>query len=873
MFWHMSETRKSATLDIPTKLIFNLKNMIKHFLKSLQFRILVITVVAIIPFILFSVFHAEQDRERSIANLKNEALELVNFTLIEESQTIDGTRQLLVSLANLPDEYLTDPVRCKKYLTILLSKYQRYMNLGIVDDKGILFASAQPVENRIDYSKNEFFIEAMQQKGFSVGEYAVDPISLKRIINLGYPALDEKQNVKAVVFVSLGVSYLEEYEKDLEKMFQKERIFMKIDSEGDVLTSNVKSDELTKSVITPSFLNRILEKETGILENGSFNNQKFLFVFASTRSNLFQKTLRLVVGVNKEKFFSDINKRLYSNLLMTAFFFVLILAGVLILSDNYILKIVRKLIKATQEMVNGNLQIRSRVNYDSGELGQLAMTFDRMAESLEEQNKAREKSEGFLRESEERYRLLFENSLDAILLTEPGGNIYSANPAACKMFQKTEEEICRLGRAGLVDISDPRLTTLLEERKRTGKAMGELTMLRKDGTIFPVELSSSIFYDSHGQPKTTMIIRDITERKQAEDALRQSRTLLKTVLSNAPITIFATDDQGLFTLSDGKGLERIGLNPGENIGVSAFDLYGKFPFITESGNVITGLDLLKRILAGESLNVFSELGEIYFDNRIGPLRNASGEIIGIVGVATDITERKKADEKLIRHENELKLLSSELINAHENEKKTLALELHDEIGQALTAMKINLSSVMKNIPNLEGSPNGERLIETDDLLETILSRVHEISLDLRPVMLDVLGFLSTIKSYGKQFSKRTGIEVHIEIKNNAKPDTGQEIHLFRIVQESLTNTAKHAEAQNINIQMETKNNWFCLVIEDDGKGFDIAESGKSLGSSSGIGLIGINERVISMQGEINITSSLQKGTKIEIKVPLNGQKK
>ena len=180
---------------------------------------------------------------------------------------------------------------------------------------------------------------------------------------------------------------------------------------------------------------------------------------------------------------------------------------------------------------------------------------------------------------------------------------------------------------------------------------------------------------------------------------------------------------------------------------------------------------------------------------------------------------------------------------------------------------------MKNIPNLEGSPNGERLIETDDLLETILSRVHEISLDLRPVMLDVLGFLSTIKSYGKQFSKRTGIEVHIEIKNNAKPDTGQEIHLFRIVQESLTNTAKHAEAQNINIQMETKNNWFCLVIEDDGKGFDIAESGKSLGSSSGIGLIGINERVISMQGEINITSSLQKGTKIEIKVPLNGQKK
>lgn len=720
--------------------------MNKQFFKSLQFRILVITVVSIIPFIVFSVYDAEQDRERDIANLKNEALELVNFTLIEESQTIDGTRQLLVSLVNLPAEYLTDPVRCKKYLTILLSKYQRYLNLGIVDDKGILFASAQPVEKRIDYSKNKFFIEAMQQKGFSVGEYAVDPISNKRIINLGYPLLDEKQNVKAIVFASLGASYLEDYEKNLEKMFQKERIFIKIDSEGDVLISNIKSDELTKSIITPSFLNGILKQETGMFETESSNNQKYLFVFASTKSNLFQKTVRLFVGVNKEEFFSDVNKRLYRNLFMIAFLFILILAGVLILSDNYILKLVRKLIKATKEMAMGNLQVRSRVNYDSGELGQLAMTFDRMAESLEEQNKAREKSEESLRESEERYRLLFENSLDAILLTEPGGNIYSANPAACKMFQKTEEEICRLGRAGLVNISDPRLTILLEERKHTGKTMGEITMRRKDGTIFQVELSSSIFNDSHGQSRTAMIIRDITMRKLAE-------------------------------------------------------------------------------------------------------------------------------EKLISHENELKLLSSELINTQEKEKKALATELHDEIGQALTAMKINLSSVMKNIPKIQGNPDYERLIETDDLLETILSRVHEISLDLRPVMLDVLGFLSTIKSYGKQFSKRTGIEVHIENKNNAKPDTGQEIHLFRIVQESLTNTAKHAEAQNINIQMESKNKWFYLIIEDDGKGFDIAESGKSLGNLSGIGLIGINERVISMQGEINITSSPPKGTKIEIKVPLNGQKK
>lgn len=121
--------------------------------------------------------------------------------------------------------------------------------------------------------------------------------------------------------------------------------------------------------------------------------------------------------------------------------------------------------------------------------------------------------------SEERYRLVLENSIDAILITSPDGSILSANQAACNMFQSSEEEICRVGRKGITNMNDPRLITLLDERNRTGKAKGELQMIRKDGTIFPVELSTSIYTDQSGNPRSSMIIRDITERKITEEQL------------------------------------------------------------------------------------------------------------------------------------------------------------------------------------------------------------------------------------------------------------------------------------------------------------------------------------------------------------------
>lgn len=126
-----------------------------------------------------------------------------------------------------------------------------------------------------------------------------------------------------------------------------------------------------------------------------------------------------------------------------------------------------------------------------------------------------------LRESEERFRLLFEYSMDGVMLTIPDGRVLRANPAACRILGRTEDEIIKLGRNGIIDITDPRLENALKARLETGVFFGELTGLRNDGTPFPAEISSTLFKDKTGTLNSSIIIRDISERKAAEEALRK----------------------------------------------------------------------------------------------------------------------------------------------------------------------------------------------------------------------------------------------------------------------------------------------------------------------------------------------------------------
>jgi len=261
-------------------------------------------------------------------------------------------------------------------------------------------------------------------------------------------------------------------------------------------------------------------------------------------------------------------------------------------------------------------------------------------------------AERALRESEERYRLVLANSLDALLLTEPNGVILSANAAACSMFGRSEEEIRRAGRASIIDESDPRLAAALAERARTGSFKGDLTGLRADGTGFPIEVASSVFTDAHGRTLTSISIRDISERRRAElelerrvAELHESEERYRSVFEQSPIGIYRTTPDGRILLANPALLRMLGYDsPAQlaerNLEGGGFDpAYprNRFKETLERDGLLRGFEAVWTRRDGR---------QVFVEENATAIRDATGQVVCYEGTVEDVTARKRAEEAL-----------------------------------------------------------------------------------------------------------------------------------------------------------------------------------------------------------------------------------
>ncbi len=259
-----------------------------------------------------------------------------------------------------------------------------------------------------------------------------------------------------------------------------------------------------------------------------------------------------------------------------------------------------------------------------------------------------------LEKSEEKYRTIFENSADAILLTGPNGQIYAANPAACQMFGRTEKEIVQGGRELVVDTTDPRLPLAIDERERTGIFKGELTFLRRNGEPFTGELTSELFEDSDGQIRSSMIIRDVTEHKKLENNLIEGKTKLKAVIESMNDAVFVSDAEGNFidfneafaTYHKFKNKEEVYKRMDEF--TETFDVY-----FDETKLAPLDMWAVPRALRGEKVSNEEYLiqrkdtGEKWWGSySFAPIKDKNGKINGSVVVARDVTSSKKAEKQL-----------------------------------------------------------------------------------------------------------------------------------------------------------------------------------------------------------------------------------
>ncbi|MEO8369322.1 MAG: ATP-binding protein [Candidatus Solibacter sp.] len=254
-----------------------------------------------------------------------------------------------------------------------------------------------------------------------------------------------------------------------------------------------------------------------------------------------------------------------------------------------------------------------------------------------------------------------------------------------------------------------------------------------------------------------------------------------------------------------------------------------------------------------------------FLRRTVILALALGLLVALISAARVAFLERRSEQQRNRAESaeaELRRLSRNLVRTQEEERRSLSRELHDAVGQMLSAMTMELG----NMESVISSPDDlrARLDEARALNAETIRGVRDLAMGLRPAMLDELGLGPALRWQGREFSRRSGVPVTVQIDGDLEglPETHRTC-IYRIVQEALTNCSKHSQAKNIRISVYGRPDWVQLSIQDDGVGFDPRHA-----SSRGLGLIGIQERVRELEGKVKFTSQLEKGTILEVEVPV-----
>jgi two-component system, NarL family, sensor histidine kinase UhpB len=260
---------------------------------------------------------------------------------------------------------------------------------------------------------------------------------------------------------------------------------------------------------------------------------------------------------------------------------------------------------------------------------------------------------------------------------------------------------------------------------------------------------------------------------------------------------------------------------------------------------------------------------VWAEHRRVPVYDESGKLIAIEGIARDITERVESQSRMRESEEQLRQLAAHVQSAREDERAALARELHDELGQTLTAVKLELGRAAEAMTRERVTPRSiDRLQSLVGLIEIGIETVKRLSTELRPPALDHLGLPAAVRWEAMSFRSRTGIRCHVRaVKDGTALDKEQQTVLFRIFQEALTNIVRHASASAVHVTLAERPRTFELRIRDNGGGITETE----IRDPHSIGLLGMRERATLVGGTFDITGQRGKGTLVTVRVPIRGR--
>ncbi|HEX8358185.1 MAG TPA: PAS domain S-box protein, partial [Segetibacter sp.] len=471
--------------------------------------------------------------------------------------------------------------------------------------------------------------------------------------------------------------------------------------------------------------------------------------------------------------------------------------------------------------------------------------------------------------SEKKYKLLFEeNPVPLFMFKESSLEFIEVNHSALQQYGYLKDEFLKMNLNNIIpEKQRVELNELIENHTSESKFEDTVQHKKKNGEVIYTKISTHrILYNQ--QPVWLSAARDITPEITYEQKLKESQEQLSLIYNNTidAMWLLSVEDNGVYRFLNinnaythltgaqkqdvvGRQLEEV--VPKEHLA----RLKEKYNDTVNTKNVAT---------------FFTTTGlsnsEITAEIRVIPIINEKGVVEQLLGIGNDVTERQKSRKSLVKMNLQLRELTFHLQNVREEERTSIAREIHDELGQQLTVLKMNVAWVKRKMGE-QDELIVNKLKETLELCDFTITTIRKIASNLRPSIIDDLGLVAAIEWQCEEFSKRSGVPVNFSSDvNNLKFKPDASIALFRILQEALTNVARHANATNITCTLKKQGGNITLTIIDNGRGFDL--SGKRKVKT--LGILGMTERAAMINGTYKISSVPNKGTTVSVQIPLKG---
>lgn len=459
-------------------------------------------------------------------------------------------------------------------------------------------------------------------------------------------------------------------------------------------------------------------------------------------------------------------------------------------------------------------------------------------------------------------RLALDQVQDAIYLIDAKQHFVYVNEAACRALGYSREEFLGITPCDIDTGYTRQSFRAVQQRMLTeSRFIVERLHRRRNGNVFPVEVQMSAF-ECQGQIFAMALARDISERKLAEESIASRERELRTLAMSLPDNIVRYDRNGSVIYVKCKEMEEaVAVN---TVGTCAHQLKRDVrseAYIQAVESVLSsGQDCeIEMELSGQNKGL-REAHQVCFVAE----RGENDEVVGVLAIGRDITGIKQTERELEESRSQLRGLIAHREEVLEMERKRIAREVHDELGQILTGLQMNVSRLIRKYAN-DSPALRKHAQETMVLTEKALGVARNVASALRPAVLD-MGIAVALEWLAGRFGANTGIRCHVHIVDSGiQVDENQAIALYRITQESLTNVARHAKANRVDISLSKSATDYVLKIRDNGEGFD-----SEVRKAGSFGLVGIRERAFILGGTVDINSGPDRGTEITVHIPTHG---